>query len=67
MSSTRSQPTHSRRLLLVWIRVSERRQFGGALRTSAGVIAEIVVSALTAPVMMIFKSIAVWTAFSLGE
>jgi membrane glycosyltransferase len=31
----------------------------GALRTSAGVLAEIVVSALMAPVMMIFQSIAV--------
>jgi membrane glycosyltransferase len=46
-------------LLLVWLRGSERRHFGGALRTSAGVIAEIVVSALMAPVMMIFQSIAV--------
>ena len=36
-----------------------RRQFGGALRTSAGVLAEIVISALMAPVMMIFQSIAV--------
>ncbi len=46
-------------LILVWTRRSARRQFGGALRTSAGVLAEIVVSALMAPVMMIFQSIAV--------
>jgi membrane glycosyltransferase len=46
-------------LVLVWTRQSARRQFGGALRTSAGVLAEIVVSALMAPVMMIFQSIAV--------
>lgn len=45
-------------LVLVWTRRSERRAFG-ALRTSAGVFAEIVVSALIAPVMMIFQSIAV--------
>ncbi|MCG2638598.1 MULTISPECIES: hypothetical protein [Bradyrhizobium] len=46
-------------LLLVWVRRSERRQFGGALRALAGVFAEIIVSALMAPVMMIFQSIAV--------
>nr|NUR37568.1 glucans biosynthesis glucosyltransferase MdoH [Sphingomonas sp.] len=46
-------------LVLVWMRGSVRRQFGGALRTSAGVLAEIVISALMAPVMMIFQSIAV--------
>ncbi|GGI22914.1 glucans biosynthesis glucosyltransferase MdoH [Bradyrhizobium guangdongense] len=46
-------------LVLLWTRRSVRRQFGGALRVSAGVIAEIVVSALMAPVMMIFQSIAV--------
>ncbi|MCP3477742.1 glucans biosynthesis glucosyltransferase MdoH (plasmid) [Bradyrhizobium sp. CCGUVB1N3] len=46
-------------LVLVWTRRSARGQFGGALRTSAGVLAEIVVSALMAPVMMIFQSIAV--------
>ncbi|MCA1470368.1 glucans biosynthesis glucosyltransferase MdoH [Bradyrhizobium sp. IC3195] len=46
-------------LVLVWMRGSVRRQFGGALRASAGVLAEIVVSALMAPVMMIFQSIAV--------
>lgn len=46
-------------LVVVWSRRPERRQFGGALRASAGVLAEIVVSALMAPVMMIFQSIAV--------
>ncbi|WP_035696130.1 glucans biosynthesis glucosyltransferase MdoH [Bradyrhizobium liaoningense] len=46
-------------LVLLWMRRSVRRQFGGALGASAGVFAEIVVSALMAPVMMIFQSIAV--------
>ena len=46
-------------LVLVWTQRSERRQFGGALRASAGAFAEIVVSALMAPVMMLFQSIAV--------
>jgi len=40
-------------------RRSARRQFGGGLRSLAGVFAEIIVSALMAPVMMIFQSIAV--------
>ncbi|QIG97337.1 glucans biosynthesis glucosyltransferase MdoH [Bradyrhizobium sp. 6(2017)] len=46
-------------LALLWTRCSVRSQFGGALRASAGVFAEIVLSALMAPVMMIFQSIAV--------
>lgn len=46
-------------LLLLCMRPSVGRQFGGALRASAGVLAEIVVSAMLAPVMMIFQSIAV--------
>ncbi|WP_298884979.1 glucans biosynthesis glucosyltransferase MdoH [uncultured Bradyrhizobium sp.] len=46
-------------LVLVWTRRSVSRQFGGAFRVLAGVFAEIVVSALQAPVMMIFQSIAV--------
>jgi membrane glycosyltransferase len=46
-------------LVLLWTRGSSRRQYGGALRAAAGVFAEIVVSALMAPVMMIFQSIAV--------
>ncbi|RQH02712.1 glucans biosynthesis glucosyltransferase MdoH [Bradyrhizobium sp. RP6] len=46
-------------LVLLWMRRPVRRQFGGALGASAGVFAEIVVSALMAPVMMIFQSIAV--------
>ncbi|MBJ7408178.1 MAG: glucans biosynthesis glucosyltransferase MdoH [Bradyrhizobium sp.] len=46
-------------LVLLWLQRPVRRQFGGALRASAGVFAEVVVSALMAPVMMIFQSIAV--------
>jgi membrane glycosyltransferase len=46
-------------IVLLWTRRSMRRQFGGAFRALAGVLAEIVVSALMAPVMMIFQSIAV--------
>ena len=46
-------------LVLLWTRRSSRRQFGGALRASAGVLAEVAISALMAPVMMIFQSIAV--------
>ncbi|MBW7966144.1 glucans biosynthesis glucosyltransferase MdoH [Bradyrhizobium sp. BR 10261] len=46
-------------LILVCMRGSARRQFGGALRALAGLFAEIIVSALMAPVMMIFQSIAV--------
>ncbi|MGY4478155.1 glucans biosynthesis glucosyltransferase MdoH [Bradyrhizobium sp. USDA 3364] len=36
-----------------------RRQFGGGFRTLAGVIAELLISAMIAPVMMVFQSIAV--------
>ncbi|MFL6790050.1 MAG: glucans biosynthesis glucosyltransferase MdoH [Bradyrhizobium sp.] len=36
-----------------------RRKFGGALRVLAGIVAETVLSGLTAPVMMIFQSSAV--------
>ncbi|MHB0773463.1 glucans biosynthesis glucosyltransferase MdoH [Bradyrhizobium sp. 1.29L] len=46
-------------LALVWMRRPARRQFGGPLRASVGLFAEIVLSALMAPVMMIFQSIAV--------
>jgi membrane glycosyltransferase len=46
-------------LALLWTRRSVSRQFGGAFRVLAGVFAEIVVSALIAPVMMIFQSVAV--------
>ncbi|MCK1732414.1 glucans biosynthesis glucosyltransferase MdoH [Bradyrhizobium sp. 138] len=46
-------------LVLLWTWRSMRHQFGGAFRALAGVLAEIVVSALMAPVMMIFQSIAV--------
>jgi membrane glycosyltransferase len=37
----------------------ERKQFGGGFRTLAGIVAETVLSGLTAPVMMIFQSSAV--------
>lgn len=47
-------------LVLLWRWRSMRRQFGGAVRALAGVLAEIAVSALMAPVMMIFQSIAVF-------
>lgn len=46
-------------LILLWTQRPVRRQFGGALRATTGVLAEIAVSALMAPVMMIFQSIAV--------
>src|SRR5215216_6751562 len=36
-----------------------RKKFGGALRVLAGIVAETVLSGLTAPVMMIFQSSAV--------
>ncbi|WP_047307849.1 glucans biosynthesis glucosyltransferase MdoH [Rhodopseudomonas palustris] len=46
-------------LLLVLIRTETRRRFGGGLRTFGGVVLETLVSALTAPVMMVFQSTAV--------
>ncbi|MDA9422700.1 MULTISPECIES: glucans biosynthesis glucosyltransferase MdoH [Bradyrhizobium] len=46
-------------LVLLWLRRSLAHQFGGALRASSGVLAEVVISALMAPIMMIFQSIAV--------
>lgn len=46
-------------LFLVLIRSDTRRRFGGGLRTFGGVLLETVISALTAPVMMVFQSTAV--------
>ncbi|MFC0242918.1 glucans biosynthesis glucosyltransferase MdoH [Rhodopseudomonas telluris] len=46
-------------LFLVLVRRDTRRGFGGGLRASAGLVVETFMSALTAPVMMIFQSTAV--------
>lgn len=46
-------------LLLVLIRRDTRRGFGGGFRVSIGLVAETLMSSLTAPVMMIFQSTAV--------
>lgn len=46
-------------LLLVLMRSHTRRQFGGGLRAFGGVLLETLISALTAPVMMVFQSTAV--------
>src|SRR5581483_8185775 len=46
-------------LILLWTQRRTRCLFGGSLRASVGVGAEIVVSSLLAPVMMVFQSIAV--------
>ena len=43
-----------------------RRQFGGGLRAFSGIVAETILSGLTAPVMMIFQSFAV-TEILLGH
>ncbi|MCA6125395.1 glucans biosynthesis glucosyltransferase MdoH [Bradyrhizobium sp. WSM 1704] len=45
--------------VLLLTRREMRRCFGGGFRAFAGVIAELVISALVAPVMMVFQSIAV--------
>lgn len=46
-------------LFLVLIRRDTRRGFGGGFRASVGLVVETFMSALTAPVMMIFQSTAV--------
>jgi membrane glycosyltransferase len=46
-------------VILLWTQRSAPQGFGGGIRAFAGVIAEMVVSALIAPVMMVFQSIAV--------
>ncbi|BBC01392.1 membrane glycosyltransferase [Bradyrhizobium japonicum] len=45
--------------LLLLTRSDVRRQFGGGFRALTGVIAEVLISAMIAPVMMVFQSIAV--------
>jgi len=45
--------------ILLLIRRDARRQFGGGFRAFSGVIAELMISAMIAPVMMVFQSIAV--------
>ncbi|MBP2427841.1 glucans biosynthesis glucosyltransferase MdoH [Bradyrhizobium elkanii] len=45
--------------LLLLTRSDLRRQFGGGFRALTGVIAEVLISAMIAPVMMVFQSIAV--------
>ncbi|MHC2257902.1 membrane glycosyltransferase [Bradyrhizobium embrapense] len=45
--------------ILLLTRRDVRRQFGGGFRALTGVIAEVLVSAMIAPVMMVFQSIAV--------
>ncbi|MCC8952983.1 glucans biosynthesis glucosyltransferase MdoH [Bradyrhizobium sp. Pear77] len=45
--------------VLLLTRRDVRRQFGGGFRALAGVIAELLISAMIAPVMMVFQSIAV--------
>ena len=46
-------------LILLWTQRSMRQRFGGGDRALAGVVAEIAISAMIAPVMMVFQSIAV--------
>ncbi|PDT79450.1 glucans biosynthesis glucosyltransferase MdoH [Bradyrhizobium sp. C9] len=45
--------------ILLLTRSDTRRQFGGGFRALAGVFAEVLISAMVAPVMMVFQSIAV--------
>ncbi|MCA6097376.1 glucans biosynthesis glucosyltransferase MdoH [Bradyrhizobium australafricanum] len=45
--------------ILLLTRSDVRRQFGGGFRALTGVIAEVLISAMIAPVMMVFQSIAV--------
>jgi membrane glycosyltransferase len=46
-------------VVLLWTQPRARRQFGGGIPASTSVFVEVVVSALMAPVMMIFQSISV--------
>lgn len=46
-------------VMLLWKQRSATRQFGGGVRALGGVVAEIAISAMIAPVMMVFQSIAV--------
>ncbi|MCP1834403.1 membrane glycosyltransferase [Bradyrhizobium sp. USDA 4532] len=45
--------------ILLLTRSDTRRQFGGGFRVLTGVLAEVLISAMIAPVMMVFQSIAV--------
>ncbi|MCC8945378.1 glucans biosynthesis glucosyltransferase MdoH [Bradyrhizobium sp. Arg62] len=45
--------------ILLLTRSDTRRQFGGGFRALTGVLAEVLISAMIAPVMMVFQSIAV--------
>ncbi|MGL3214747.1 glucans biosynthesis glucosyltransferase MdoH [Bradyrhizobium sp. BR 1433] len=45
--------------ILLLTRSDVRRQFGGGFRALTGVLAEVLISAMIAPVMMVFQSIAV--------
>ncbi|MCC8972882.1 glucans biosynthesis glucosyltransferase MdoH [Bradyrhizobium brasilense] len=45
--------------ILLLTRSDMRRQFGGGFRALTGVLAEVLISAMIAPVMMVFQSIAV--------
>lgn len=51
-------------LIATLVRGSERRSFGGGFRLIAGVIVEIVLSALIAPSMMVFQSSAVFSVLA---
>jgi len=51
-------------LIATLLRGGERRAFGGGFRLTAGVIVEIILSALIAPAMMVFQSQAVMSVLS---
>lgn len=51
-------------LIAALFRGSERRSFGGGLRLMAGVIVEIILSALIAPAMMVFQTSAVFSVLA---
>ncbi|WP_245416908.1 glucans biosynthesis glucosyltransferase MdoH [Undibacter mobilis] len=51
-------------MIATLVRGGERRSFGGGIRLIAGVIVEIVLSALIAPSMMVFQSSAVFSVLA---
>lgn len=51
-------------LLATLLRGAERRSFGGGFRLTAGVIVEVFLSALIAPSMMVFQSVAVFSVLA---
>jgi membrane glycosyltransferase len=51
-------------LIAALVRGNERRSFGGGLRLTAGVVVEVVLSALIAPAMMVFQSQAVMSVLA---